>query len=151
MWYRVYANSGDVTKMLDEAYWADVRRKYPRQRPMFAATSAVKNAVRLMRNDQTLSHVTAPAGFPGGVDTRLGGGEPQIVLPDELTEAEARALLAKAQQGDGIEEIAQDGSVRFVPECASVLREITGYDCDVLPFGDVQDRAAELVARLPQV
>jgi hypothetical protein len=151
MWFRIYVSSDDVTKTVDkEAYWTHVRRIYPRQRPMFAATSAVQNAIRLMRDDQTLSHVTAPVGFPGGVDTRLGAGGPVIVLPDELPEAEARALLARAQQGDGIDGIGADGSVTIVPQCAAVMREITGYDCDVLRFGEVAERAEELIARLPE-
>jgi len=150
MWFRIYARAAEVTKQLDnETYWAHVRRIYPRQRPMFAATSAVQNAVRLLRDDRTLSHVTAPGGFPGGVDTRLGADGPEIVLPDELPEADAIALLTRAQQGDGIDGIDPDGSVRMVPQCAEVMREITGYDCDVLRFGEVADRAAELIERLP--
>jgi hypothetical protein len=152
MWYRIYDGAADVTKALDnDAYWADVRRIYPRQRPMFAATSAVQNTMRLMRDDRTLSHVTAPAGFPGGIDTRLGADGPLLVFPDDLTETEARALLTRAQQGDGIDGIDADGSVRMVPECAAVMREIVGYDCDVLRFAEVADRADELVQRLPGV
>ena len=104
----------------------------------------------MLRGDRTCSHVTAPGGFPGGIDARLGGPEAEIVFPAGLTEQDARRLLAKAQQGDGIEEITADGSVRMVPACAEIMREIIGYDCDVLHFDEVADRADELVRRLPE-
>jgi len=151
MFYRMYVGHDDVTAKLDEpGYWAEVRRLYPRQRPAFAATSAVQNAVRLMRDDLTTSHVTAPGGLIGGIDARIGRSGVEVVWPAELAESEALSLLAKAQQGDGIQSIAGNGDVHFVSESAAAMRELLGYDCDVLHFDEVEDRADELIARLPQ-
>jgi hypothetical protein len=150
MWMRIYAGNEDVTDTVTtEAFWADVRRIYPRQRPIFAASSAVQNAVRLLRDDRTAAHVTAPAGLPGGIQARLGANGAQIMFPDELSETEVRRLLTHAQKGDGIEAIFPDGSVQIAEQSAAVMRELMGYDCDVLHFDEIEARSDELIERLP--
>lgn len=151
MYYRIFSNERDVTERLDvPTYWNEVRRLYPRQRPAFAATSAVQNAVRLIRDDFTTGHVNSPGGLIGGVEARLGRGSVEVVWPVGITEADGLALLANAQQGDGIRGIAENGDVAFVPECAEAMRTYLKYDCDVLPFVDVEARADELIERLPE-
>jgi len=150
MYFRIFIGQQDVTKTLDgPAYWDEVRRLYPRQRPAFAATSAVQNAVKLIRDDRTTGHVNSPGGLIGGVEARLGRGFVELVWPDGITAEEGLALLAKAQQGDGIAGIGPNGDVTFVPECADAMRKYLGYDCDTLPFDEVEACADELIARLP--
>jgi hypothetical protein len=150
LWMRLFAGHDDVTDAVTtEAFWADVRRTYPRQRPMFAATSAVQNAMKLIRDDRSVSHVNAPVGMPGGVEARLGSNGVELVLPGGLTEPEVRDMLTHAQAGDGIDGIDADGTVRINPESAAVMKELLGYDCDRLRFDEVADRADELMARLP--
>ncbi|WP_143194066.1 hypothetical protein [Micromonospora sp. CB01531] len=150
MWYRILVGPDDVTETVTtDAYWADVRQRYPRTRPAFAATSAVKNASRLLRDDLTLSHVTGPGGLIGGVDARLGRSGVELVWPSGISEVEARQLLARAQQGDGIERIADDGAVHFTEGSAQAMRELMNYDCDVLQPDEVEQRAEELMSRIP--
>lgn len=150
MYYSIFRLQEDVTDVVDTPeYWSEVRRLYPRQRPAFAATSAVQNAVRLTRADATTGHVNSPGGLIGGVEARLGRGTVEVVWPQGLTPSDGLALLATAQQGDGIAGISAEGDVSFVPECAEAMRTYLGYDCDVLRFADVEARADELIERLP--
>lgn len=149
---RIFVQNQDVTDTVTtEAFWADVRATYPRTRPVFAASSAVQNAMRIARDDRTAGHVNSPNGLPGGVTARLGAnGHAELLLPQGMSEADVRTLLTHAQQGDGIDGIDADGSVRISPASASVMKELIGYDCDVLRFDEIGDRAEELLARLPQ-
>lgn len=149
---RVYVQNQDVTDTVTtETFWADVRATYPRQRPVFAASSAVQNAMRIVRDDRTAGHVNSPNGLPGGVTARLGAnGHAELLLPQGMTEAEVRTMLTTAQQGDGIDGIDGDGSIHISPASAAVMKELIGYDCDVLRFDEIGDRAEELLARLPQ-
>lgn len=149
---RVFVQNDDVTDAVTtESFWADVRATYPRQRPVFAASSAVQNAMRIARDDRTAGHVNSPNGLPGGVTTRLGAnGHAELLLPKGMTEGDVRHLLTTAQQGDGIDGIDADGSVRISPASAGVMKELIGYDCDVLRIDEIGERAEELLARLPK-
>lgn len=150
LWLRVYVQNQDVTdSVTTESFWADVRATYPRQRPVFAASSAVQNAMRIVRDDRTAGHINSPAGLPGGVTARLGADGAELLLPAGMSEADVRSMLTTAQQGDGIDGIDPDGSVRISPASAAVMKELIGYDCEVLHFDEIGDRAEELLARLP--
>jgi hypothetical protein len=75
----------------------------------------------------------------------------RLRLPAGLTEWDARQICERAQRGDGIESIAADGAVRFTAEAAATMRDILGYDCDVLRPEEADDRVVELRARLSEL
>ncbi|TAN34956.1 hypothetical protein EPN29_01175 [bacterium] len=147
--FRIHAHQVDVTADLDTRdFWAEVKGHYPHKRPLFAATSAAKNVLRILRDDRSLSHVSSPAGRGAGFDTRLGRKGAEVVLPPQMSEAEADALIAKAQAGDGIERIEAGGAVRFTDVAYEAMKGVLGYDCRVLAPDEIVGRADELVARL---
>jgi hypothetical protein len=115
------------------------------------AASAAKNARLLLRSAGADDHAPAPNGLVGGYDVRFEGGTVRLRLPHGLTEHDARRICERAQQGDGIESIAPDGAVRFTAEAAETMREILGYDCDVLRPEEADDRVDELRAKLSEL
>jgi hypothetical protein len=149
MWYRVYCESQDVTdRFTGDEFTTELRRRFPHQRPLYAASSAVKNVVRIVRDDRSLTHVCSPGGLPGGFDCRLSRAGAEPVWHPELPEAEAMDLVRNAAVGDGIEAFEDDGSVRFTERAHRALKTYIGYDCPVLRPDEVEARADELVARL---
>lgn len=114
------------------------------------AASAAKNVRLLLRPDASDDHTPAPNGLVGGYDVRFEGGTVRLRLPHGLDERDARLIGERAQRGDGIESIAPDGAVRFTPEAAGTMRELLGYDCDVLRPEEADDRVAELRARIAE-
>jgi hypothetical protein len=115
------------------------------------AASAAKNALLLLRSGGADDHAPAPNGLVGGYDVRFEAGEVRLRLPDGLGEEDARAVCERAQRGDGIESIATDGAVRFTAEAAETMREILGYDCDLLRPEEADDRVVELRAKLSEL
>jgi len=145
--FRAFCRSDDVTDELlaDPSFIGAVRKRYPYQRPRFAATSVVKNTLRMLRQDRVVSHVSSPAAFCGGIDARFTGAGWEIVPPKGVTLADAEALLAKAAHADGIGSIAADGTVTFSDRGHAAMREILRYDCKVLRPAEVHDQAEVLM------
>lgn len=150
---RVYLRQRDVTDELvgDPEFLPALRQRYPYQRPRFAATSVAQNVLRALRNDQTVKHVSSPMGFPGGIDGRFVDGRVEVVPPEGITEPEIAELLAKARIADGIQEIADDGTVHFTDRAHEAMGELLGVDCPVLKVDEVDERSRELYAKLQSI
>lgn len=112
------------------------------------AASAAKNARLLLRTLATDDHTAAPNGLVGGYDVRFEAGAVRLRLPAGLTEQDAQAICERAQRGDGIESIAPDGAVRFTALAAETMRDVLGYDCDLLRPEEAEDRVEELRSKL---
>lgn len=149
LWYRLYCAGEDVTaRFQDDAFITELRQRFPFQRPLYAASSAVQNALRILRDDRTVSHVCSPGGLPGAFDARLGRDGAEVVWHSELPEPEAMELVRKCAEGDGIAGYDANGSVRFTERAHAALVKHLNYDCPVLKPDEVEERADELVARL---
>lgn len=148
--FRVYCQQVDRTAELaaDPTFIADVRQRYPYQRPRFAATSVAKNVMRMLRNDPTLSHVSSPGARGGGMDARFVDGTWTPVLPAGVTMAEVEACYAKARAGDGIVEIAADGAVRYSDGAYQAMKDLLKYDCAVLKPAEIEAQGNELLTRI---
>lgn len=148
-WFKVYAAGVDVTDQFrSDEFLSEWRAHFPHQRPLYAASSAAKNTLRILRDDPTLTHVVAPGGLAGGVDCRLTSKGAEPVWHPEMPEDKAMELLRKAGEGDGIAGYDADGSARITERAHAALVKYIGYDCPVLRPAEVEDRAGELVARL---
>jgi hypothetical protein len=129
---------------------ASAGRDLPRGRQVGerTAASAAKNVSLLLRPEAIDDHTPAPNGLVGGYDVRFERGAVSLRLPPGIDQDAARLICERAQRGDGIESIGSDGTVRFTPEASGAMRDILGYDCEVLAPEEADDRAAELRARL---
>lgn len=151
MWFRVHHNRTDVTDLFSSDAWCDaVMERWPIQsiRPLSTASSTIKNTLRLLQNDSTITHVCAPLGWPGGVDAQVTTSGVDLRIPSELGPEKARALLEQGLEGEGIQRILPDGSVEFTTSCYEAAKHWLGVDCAILRPSDIDAQARELVERI---
>jgi hypothetical protein len=150
-WLRVASGGEDRTEEVDPSeLLREAGRLLPKGRAIAqrTASSAAKNALLLLGETPVRTHTSAPVGMVGGYDVCLSKAGVEILWPEPLSPDEAKAVNERAQVGDGIERIEDNGTVRFTEAAASVMHEILGYDCKVLHPKDAEGRATELRERL---
>lgn len=152
-YFRAFCRNHDVTDelMADTSFLPAVRARYPYQRPRFAATSVVKNTLRMLRGDALVTHVASPAAMGGGLEARFVNGAWAPVLPHGVTLHDVEAIFAAARRADGVESIASDGTVTFTDRGNTAMSELLGFDCKVLKPSEVHDRAVELLERIKTI
>jgi len=150
-WIEVFHRGSDLTPNLNlQELFLAAGKLLPRGRVMAVRTgeSAVKNIVRLLRDDRTRTHVCCPFGRGVGIDARLSGDGGEILYPRHLSSQVLREIETQGLIGDGIESIQPSGEVRFTCEASTAMKQILGYDCPTLHPEDAAARAAELIERL---
>lgn len=150
-WLRVLYNGQDVTTDINPTeLLVKSGRILPRGRAISVRTaeSAVKNVMRLVRDDPTITHVAGPVGLIGGYDVRLSRNCVEVVLPANFSLEAAQEINAQAQRGDGIQAIEPSGSVIFTEKASQTMKEVLGYDCQKLNPEESEVRALELKERL---
>jgi len=153
-WLRVFHGGTDITPELNPHTLLQLAgQQLPRGRVMAVRTgeSAVKNIMRLVRNDPTRTHVCSPLGHSGGYDVRLRCAYPEVLYPRHLSLEAAQQIEAQGLIGDGIESIEADGEVIFTDQASAAMNRILGYDCPRLNPADAPARAVELIERLEAV
>ncbi len=75
---------------------------------------------------------------------RVGGEGAEVLLPEELTLEEAVKLNEEGGKFDGIEGIAEDGTVFFTKKSSEIMKELLGYDCAEMKLEECDERAKEL-------
>jgi hypothetical protein len=148
-WYQIRHRGEDVTEALNDRGFRQVMRgSCPHKSPVPAAVSAIRNTRLLLGEGAGRTvHCSAPNGLPGGFDVRFEGGRPMITLRDPMSMTQAHLVLHAAMQGDGIEAILEDGSVRMGSSESDAMRRMLGYDCPFLRLDESLDRGRELLAR----
>jgi hypothetical protein len=150
-WLRVAIGGEDRTDEVDPSeLLREAGRLLPKGRAIAqrTASSAAKNALLLLGETPVRTHTSAPVGMVGGYDVLLSKTGVEILWPEPLSPDEAKAINERAQVGDSIERIEDDGTVHFTETAASVMHEVLGYDCKVLHPEDAEGRATELRERL---
>ena len=108
------------------------------------ASSAVKNILAILNDSGLLTHSPGPNGLVGGYDIRLSATGAEVVLPENLTLEEAKAINEEAQKGDGIDKIEPDGTVVYTDTAYDIMKTLIGYDCKRLLPSESDERAREL-------
>jgi hypothetical protein len=150
-WVSVLHNGMDLSAEFDpRALLVEAGRLLPRGRVMAVRTgeSAVKNILRLIRNDRTRTHACSPWGRSGGCDVRLSGDRPEVILPRHLTPEAAQQIERQGLMGDGIQAIEPSGRVIFTDQASTAMKELLGWDFPSLDPEDAAARAAESIERL---
>jgi len=114
-----------------------------------AAAGVVLRA--LLDETETYTHAPGPAGLPGGYPVRIAEGVVQVTLPDGMDLATARRINDGGALLDGIERIADDGTVHFRAENAEPLRQYLGYDASPLPLAESRARSVDLMQRFVEL
>jgi len=113
----------------------------------FTAASGVALVEAVLAETPSRTHAAGPGGLPGGYPVDVGGGRIEVSAVPGLSRAAAVAINELSHGFDGIDGIGEDGTVAFAEDATTVMRDTLGYDCAMLPPGDVAGRAAELAAR----
>jgi hypothetical protein len=101
----------------------------------------------LLDGDDIYTHAPGPLGLPGGYPIRIQDGHIDLALPSDIDLQSAVRLNERGAQFDGIERIADDGTVHFREENAEPLRAHLGFDCAPLKISETRARAEELLSR----
>lgn len=114
------------------------------------AGSALQLLWALNGETDTQLHAPAPNGLPGGYPVLVNREGVRPAPIPGLSLDEAVAINTRSHRFDGIERIESDGTAVFVGECAEILKEELGYNCESLPIDESEERAAELIARFKE-
>ena len=95
--------------------------------------------------------IPGPNGLPGGYPTRLSAKGAEVVLPEEITLKEAIKINEEGARWDGIERVKDDGTVVYVDENVSNMREVLGYECEELKISELEEKAKELNSKLKKL
>ena len=116
-----------------------------------SASSALQNLSALLSEAPVYTHSPGPNGLPGGYPVVLSNQGSAVNLPDDLTLDQAVAMNKEAQQFDGIREIDDDATVRFMPYTVEIMKDVLGFDCESFTPDDVADRAKEQMTRFREL
>ncbi len=88
-----------------------------------AAGSLCKVLLAIMTDSGERSHIPGPNGLPGGYPAVLSARGAELMLPANLTLAEAVAINEAGQRAEGIAAVEADGRVLYTEEARRVLRD----------------------------
>ncbi len=88
-----------------------------------AAGSLCKVLLALMTDSGERSHIPGPNGLPGGYPAVLNASGASLLLPADLTLAEAVSINEAGQRAEGVETVGADGRVAYTEEARRVLRD----------------------------
>jgi hypothetical protein len=135
----------------DEAIFSTLTGPFKRVRGLAGQSVTATSATRVIRaliDDGTeIVHAPGPLGLVGGYPVQVTQGSLSIALPEGMTLAGAVDINRRCQVLDGIADVGADGSVRYTPESAGILKEELGYDCELMHLDECEERAAELAAK----
>ena len=111
------------------------------------AASAIPVLLALLPGAEPLRFsAPAPQGLPGGYPVRIADGGVELDLPPGADLAEIVAFHQRIGRGDGIEEIAEDGTVSFTNTAKSAVAALDPALAEPLSPDDVAERY-QLLAR----
>ena len=114
------------------------------------ASSATAMLLALANPSGQVVHAPGPMGLVGGYPVRVAKPGLLIDLPDSLTLDQAIDINRKCQRFDGIENVDDDGTVRFTDASAGVLKEVLGYDLAAYAPEECEICAEEMAAHFAE-
>ena len=150
---KIYVGHEDVTEKLGDMkqFVAELPKRAMRpggrHGQFVVAASSIKNIMAILNDTGELAHAPGPQGLEGGYPVRLSRKGAEVVLPQGMSIKEARDLMIKAQQYDGIREIRDNGDVVVTDEAYENFKQMVGVDCRVITIEDSFEQAMELKKR----
>ncbi|GHO57490.1 hypothetical protein [Ktedonobacter robiniae] len=114
---------------------------------LLTAATAATILETLTTENSAITHAPGPDGLPGTYPIQRKAQGIEVILPPGLTREEAIRINQDGLRMNGIESIADDGTVHFSEKHAAVLQNMLGYDCKRLPLSEVENRAHELLTK----
>jgi len=153
---RVYVGNQDVTSHLGDLreFVAELpkrgRRPAGRHGQFVVAASSAKDILAIYNDTGELTCAPGPQGLEGGYPVRLSRKGAEVVLPQGMSSAEARALMLKAQEYDGIAEIRANGDVVLTEEAYTTFRQMLNVDQRIITVEDSYEQAKELRSKFEE-
>lgn len=113
-----------------------------------AATALPILRALLRRDAPCRVSVPGPLGLPGGYPVLIEGGRLSLDLPDGVGFDEAVSFNRRSARLDGIEEVAEDGTVVYTEAARSAVRRVAPALCEPLNPREAEQRFAYLRRRL---
>lgn len=88
--------------------------------------------------------VPGPLGLPGGYPVRIDGGAVELDLPSGQTLADAVAFNERMGRADGVDAIADDGTLTFTASAQAAVQEVAPWLAAPLSLDEAVERAARL-------
>ncbi|MGF7162465.1 hypothetical protein FHS85_004119 [Rhodoligotrophos appendicifer] len=88
-----------------------------------AAGSLCKVLLAVMTDSGERSHIPGPNGLPGGYPAIVSAAGAEVMLPGNLSLAEAIAINEVGQRAEGVEAIESDGRILYTEAAQRVLRD----------------------------
>jgi hypothetical protein len=145
----VFVEGKDQTPLLDMETIFDLLPTTFKRAPgqLMTAASAMALMESLVGNEGTITHAPGPNGLPGGYPVKVCEDSIEVLLPEALTLKEAIHLNEVGMQFDGIDHIDEHGTVYFAGREMSILKDVFGYECKVIPLAECEQWADELLAK----
>ena len=151
-WPRVYlGDNGERDDTLAFAGMPLTRAVLPSGTSFNELTSAsATHVVEALLPDAPPTRLCAPAprGLPGGWPVSITNGVVDLDLPPGVTVDEASAFLREVARGDGIEQVAHDGTVVFTEAARAAVAPLDPTLAEPLHYADANERFSRLNALL---
>jgi len=139
----------DVTGEFNmEEVFADIptrfRRAGGRDGQILTASSAAGITLAVADDTGDFMHAPGPSGLPGGYPVRVNRNGGKVILPKGLTLDEAIRINEEGQRYDGIDRIDQDGTVHYAEKSVAIMKEMVGYDCNMMKLEETEEQSREL-------
>jgi len=149
---KILVNGSDVTPELD---LLDLWRRIPVATPIplgaassaFAVGSLARTVFGVLADARIMSHSPGPEGLPGGYPVEISRAGARVAVPAEIPLQQAIEVNLAGQRGEGIEEIAEDGSLTLTDIAAEVLHDIFDMQARVITPPEAEAFAGELASR----
>jgi NAD(P)-dependent dehydrogenase (short-subunit alcohol dehydrogenase family) len=150
-WLRIECRGEDVSERVNggELLFASYPLPPGPEWHFLTAGSAVR-LIRALLGRRDHLHVPAPFGLPGGYPAAASRDGIELLDLPGLTREQAIAINQRSHAYDGVEEVEQDGTVRFTEETRQVMNRVLGYNVGRLRPADSPACARELIALFRQ-
>lgn len=133
-------NHNEVFALLRDKF----RRTGGAFRQLITAASAVSVLRPLLQNEEAVIHAPGPKGLPGGYRVAIGPDKLEVLLPDDLTLAEAVKINNDCQRFDGIDHIDDEGNIYFTAKEMNIMKQMLGYECLKMGLEETDELSEEL-------
>lgn len=136
---RVYL--GEQGERADElAYAGPPLRSDPSLNALSAASALPVIRALLPGSDPLHTSAPGPLGLPGGYPVRIADGRVRLDLPRTLSLEEASDFQRRSARLDGVETVAEDGTVFFTEAAQTILRGLHPALAEPLPPSEALSR-----------
>ncbi|MHA1861272.1 MAG: saccharopine dehydrogenase NADP-binding domain-containing protein [Candidatus Ranarchaeia archaeon] len=146
-WIRIDLNGEDITKEFDTVELIKEALPYSGGYNHGAtASSGVKTVLGLITDSGVYTHLPGVKGVCGGYPARLTVDGPEILLPKEVSRAQAEQINETGMIADGIQRVDDQGTVYFTAKTRELLEEFLGISRKYVRLDELMTMTKELRA-----